>query len=299
MRKTLGFSVVLAAAYLTGTVGVAFGQGAGRSSVANTATQDAVQAIAPGTTTAPGQATGIGAGTGAPNYQVPGTAGSVLNQAGVTGTGATPGTAAMPGQATGIGAGTGAPNYQVPGTAGTILNQAGVTGTNTAASGTVNAGTAYAPAGTTYSGYPTTARTPGVMQGTYPANVTAATPGYAGRAMPGMTGYNSVNPMGTTMAPGYYYAGTAGTPYTTYTPANGTNSYYTSQPYVMQRRGLFGRRNRIAYPASPYGTTTYQTAPPAYTTYGTTTYYSTPGVYNYGNPTYTTPGTYQYGRYPY
>jgi hypothetical protein len=117
--------------------------------------------------------------------------------------------------------------------------------------------------------------------------------------MPGMTGYNSVNPMGTTMAPGYYYAGTAGTPYTTSTPAYGTNGYSTAQPYMVQRRGLFGRRNRIVYPASPYGATTYQTAPSAYTTYGTTTYSTTPGVYNYGNSNYTTPGTYRYGAYPY
>jgi len=299
MRKILGFGVVLAAAYLTGTVGTAFGQAGGAPAVPNSAARQAIETVAPGATGAPAQAPGTAVNPAAgTNVPAPGTAGSILNQAGVTGTTTTPGAAATPAPSTGIGAATGAPNYQVPGTAGTVLNQAGVTGTTTApaAPGTVNAGTAYAPNATT-SAYPSTTGAPGMMQGTYPASVTAATPGYVGRTMPGMAGYNNVNPMGTTMAPGYYYAGTAGTPYTTYnTPGYGNTGYYSTQPYAVQRRGLFGRRNRITYPASPYGYTTYQSAPSAYTTYGTTTYYTTPGVYSYGNSTYTTPGVYRYGR---
>jgi len=231
MRKILGFGVVLAAAYLTGTVGAAYGQQRGGATAPNTIANQAINTAVQGATGTPNQPGGIGANAAAPtNVRVPGTAGSVLNQTGATGTTTTPGTAATPGQATGIGAGTGAPNYQVPGTAGTALNQTGATGTPTTrtAPGTVNAGSAYAPRGATYSAFPTTAGTPGVMQGTYPTNVTAATPGYVGRTMPGMTGYNSVNPMGTTMVPGYYYAGTAGMPYATYNNTPGYGYPYDS-----------------------------------------------------------------------
>src|SRR5262249_54534465 len=76
--------------------------------------------------------------------------------------------------------------------------------------------------------------------GTYPRTYMGATPAYTNQIMPG---YTSVNPMATTMAPGSY-AGTAGTPYTTYyTPGYaspyGTTGYYTTQPYgnVVQQRG--------------------------------------------------------------
>ncbi len=87
--------------------------------------------------------------------------------------------------------------------------------------------------------------------------------------MPGMAGYNSVNPMGTTMAPGYYYAGTGGLPYAT-GATTGYSSTYVSPNYytegyvvppqrgvvVQPRRGFFGgafRRNRVVYSSSPYG----------------------------------------------
>jgi len=137
--------------------------------------------------------------------------------------------------------------------------------------------------------------------GTYPGTSTAATPGYTNRVMPGMAGYNAVNPMPTTMAPGYYYADTAGMPYATYNNQGAGNSPYgygptTAYPstyapgtyvggapgYVVQRRGLFGRRSRVAYPAGTYGYSGYGTSPSGYSTYGTTTYSTTPGTYTYG-----------------
>jgi hypothetical protein len=154
--------------------------------------------------------------------------------------------------------------------------------------------TAYPGSTTTYS---SNYYAPGVQQGGYPGTYTAATPGYTGRVMPGMAGYNSVNPMGTTMAPPYYYAGSAGMPYATYNTPGYSSMYvtpgsYTVQPQtytVQQRRGLFGglfrRRGRVAYPASPYGYT-YGSYPSGYTTYGTTTYYTTPGTYTYGGYSY-------------
>jgi hypothetical protein len=130
------------------------------------------------------------------------------------------------------------------------------------------------------------------QQGAYPSTATASNPGYTGRDMPGMAGYNNVNPMGTTMAPSYYYAGTAGMPYATYPNAgyaSGT-AYpgYTTTTYqnysVRPRRGLFGRRGRVVYPATPSGYTMYSNGysyPYGYSSYGTTTYYSTPGAYPY------------------
>jgi hypothetical protein len=246
MRNSLGIGVVLAAAYLTAAAGATYGQGRGTAAAPNNIEREAINTAVQGTTAAPDPTAGVGANTVAPgNPQVPGTAGNVLNQAGVTGT---------------------SPANTVP--------------------GTVNPGTTYAPGIANpvqgnYATNPPNYAAPGVQQG-YVGSATGATPGYAGRDMPGMAGYNSVNPMGTTMAPGYYYAGTAGMPYATYnTPGSVTPGYYGTQtsPYVVQRRGLFGRRNRVVYPASPYGTTTYGTSPSGYTTYGTTTYYTTPGTY--------------------
>jgi hypothetical protein len=312
MRKILGFGVVLAAAYLTGTVGAAYGQQRGGATAPNTIANQAINE-AVGTTATPGQPGGIGGNTAAPaNVQVPGTAGSVLNQAGVTGT--APGNPQVPGTAgnvlnqTGV-TGTAPGNYQAPGTAGSVLNQAGVTGTSPSnpAPGTMAPGTTYTPGATnamqgSYAANPATGAVPGVQPGTYPGTTTGAAPGYVSRVMPGMSGYNSVNPMATTMAPGYYYAGTAGMPSTTYnSPGYVTPGYYGTQtgPYVVQRRGLFGRRNRIVYPASPYGYTTYGANPSGYTTYGTTTYYTTPGAYTYGTTMYSTPVRYSYGAYPY
>jgi hypothetical protein len=167
--------------------------------------------------------------------------------------------------------------------------------------GTINPGAGY-QAGTTYPGaantttYSSNYYTAGPQQGVYPGTATGATPGYTSRGMPGMAGYNAVNPMATTLAPGYNYAGTAGMPYATGTttgnsPAYGAPGYYTMQPQtypVRQRRGLFGfwRRNRVAYPASPSGAMTYGTTPSGYATYGTTTYYSTPATYTYRTSPY-------------
>jgi hypothetical protein len=193
-----------------------------------------------------------------------------------------------------VGATTAAPtNYQGPAADGTMPNQPGNVSPAPGASGTY-APNAFAPRGT---------------QGGYPGPATAATPGYTGRNMPGMAGYNTVNPMGTTMSPPYYYAGSAGMPYATYntpgyTGAAGAPSMYgptTAYPsgyitpgtnvtqfqnYRFQRRGLFGRRNRVVYPASPYGSSSYGSYPSGYTTYGTTTYYSAPGTYSYGTNPY-------------
>ena len=90
------------------------------------------------------------------------------------------------------------------------------------------------------------------------------------------------------------YGGT-GMPYqygaTTAYPAGYVNPGYNAtqiQGYTVQRRGLFGRRNRVVYPASPYGasTYTYGAYPTGYTTYGTTTTYSMPGPYSYRTSPY-------------
>jgi hypothetical protein len=107
--------------------------------------------------------------------------------------------------------------------------------------------------------------------------------------MPNM-GYNAVNPMGTTMAPGTYYQGAgfgpSGVPATRYSSMYVTPSYYSTptQTYMTRpRRGLFGglfrRGNRQVYSTSPY----------------TYTYATTPGTYTYG----TAPGTYTYAPAPY
>src|SRR5262249_10984858 len=129
MRKILGFGVVLAAAYLTGTVGAAYGQQQGGATPPNTIANQAINTAVQGATGTPVQPGGVSANAAAPtNVQAPGTAGRVLNQTGVTGTGPT---TAYPGRGTaGAGANIAAPgNVQMPGTAGTVLNQAGVTGT--------------------------------------------------------------------------------------------------------------------------------------------------------------------------
>jgi hypothetical protein len=230
MRRILGFGVVLAAACLTGTLGAAYGQQRGGATGPNTIANQAINTAVQGATGTPNQPGGIGANAAAPtNVQVPGTAGSVLNRAGVTGAG--PATASPGTMTAGARAKTAAPgNVQVPGTTGTVLNRAGVTGTSPA--NTVP-GTTYTPGvGNPARGnYATNAMTnavPGFQQGTYPGTATGATPGYAGRVMPGLAGYNSVNPMGTTMVPSYYYAGTAGMPYATYNNTLGYGYPYYS-----------------------------------------------------------------------
>ena len=228
MRNIFGFGVVLAVAGLMATVSTAYGQaGAGRARGGRQHGLDRHQrresggerrrSRDPRGDNSPGAGPGCHGHTAGPHPERAhqhqsglGTAGNVVNPAGTT----TP---------TGT-------NYQVPGTAGNVLNQTGVMPTTpgTVAPGTVP-GTQYAP-GTVIPGtpgattYSSNYYAPGTQAGTNPASVTAATPGYAGQVMPGMAGYNSVNPMGTTMAPGYYYAGTAGMPYATST----TPGYYTA-----------------------------------------------------------------------
>jgi hypothetical protein len=262
MRSILGFGVVLAVAGLLATVETAYGQ-----------TGAAGQA---------GRGTGIG---GAPASAANNVEQQVTNAAGTNAT--------VPGQVvttppTAGGVTTMPPNtYQAPGTTGNVVNPAGgapvYPGTTTP--GTINP--AAAPTTTYSSNY----YAPGAQQGVYPGTGTAVTPGYTNSVMPGMAGYNSVNPMATTMAPGYYYAGTAGMPYAAGAPTRYSSMYVTPgystapQTYtVQQRRGLFGgmfrRRNRVAYPATTYGT-----APYGYTTYGTTTY-TAPGTYTYSTSPY-------------
>jgi hypothetical protein len=282
MRKILGFGVVLAVASLTGTAGVTYGQ-TGTGNVPST----------PGSLiTAPGNSVQAANDAAAANRA------GALNraaaaEAAVTGQPTTPAT--NPAGTTSMTPGN---TYQAPGTTGTVVNPAGAGGVQ-AYPGATTPGAA----GTTT--YSSNYYAPGAQAGAYPGPSTGATPGYTSRVMPGMAGYNAVNPMATTMAPSYYYAGTGGMPYATYnTPGYssmyGTPGYYNTQgrSYTFQpRRGLFGRRNRVVYPASPYGTTTY--SPYGYSPYANTTY-SPYGYSTYSTTTYSTvPGTYTYRTSPY
>jgi hypothetical protein len=107
------------------------------------------------------------------------------------------------------------------------------------------------PAQGNYAANAMTNAVPGLQQGAYyPGTAPSATPGYAGRVMPGMVGYDSVNPMGTTMAPGYYYAGTAGMPYATY---NNTPGY--GYPYYGGYGSGNGYPNYSNYAAPSVGGT--------------------------------------------
>jgi hypothetical protein len=292
MRINVGFGVALAVASL-----MAAGTASGQSGAAGGTGNGAAGGIGRTTTTSPHTL------LTAPN-NLEQQANQAANNA--VGTTAVPGQVAPP-PAAGNVATTPGSTYEAPGTTGTPFNPAGVPTTNTyqtnPAPGTVTPGR-YAPGAAypqgTYGAttYSSNYYAPGFQQGTYPAAAnTAASPGYTGRVMPGMAGYNSVNPMGTTMAPGYYYAGTAGMPYATgattgYSSMYVAPGYYSTQPQtytVQQRRGLFGglfrRRNRVVYSSGPYGTT-YGTAPSGYTT--TSGYYPA-----------TTPGTYYYTPSPY
>lgn len=361
MRKILGFGGVLTAACLTGTLGAAYAQSGGPATVGGRigTTTSSSLVTAPNNLEQKANEQAAANGTPAANTAVPGVntaapAGEATLPNANTGAGintAVPGSVTTPAGTAGLGANTAAPtNYQGPATRGTAPGQPGnvYPATGNRATGALNnmPNQAGAPAGT-YPNNPQGAAnggqtfTPGLAnpgewnyrsnssntyanraeQGIYPGPATGATPGYTSRVMPGMGGYNGVNPMGTTMAPGYYYAGTAGMPYATYN-SQGTNgggmpyqygattayprSYITPgyngtqiQGYTYQRRGLFGRRNRIVYPAnspgnaygsysaSPNGYSTYGAAPSGYNTaYGTTTYYSSPGSYSYGTYPY-------------
>jgi len=120
--------------------------------------------------------------------------------------------------------------YGQPGT-GAVPTYPGNTTT-----GIGNAVTGY-QAGTPYPGaanmttYSSNYSAPGYQAGTYPGPSTGATPGYTNRVMPGMAGYNDINPMATTMAPGYYYAGTGGMPYATYNTPGYSSMYGYGYPY--------------------------------------------------------------------
>jgi len=346
MRKILGFGAALAAACLAGTSGSAYGQaGEGNPATGGPAgvsgrihstspstlvtapnnlqekeTEDAARQAAGANAAAPGQRSALttmpGAATTPANAaQGPGTTAGRANAAGTGNPGGI-------GNRSGIGNPGGIGNPSGIGNAGGVADPGaanqGYAGNATSTTATPNTTSPFPP-GTpgewNYQANPANGYAPGVQRGYYPGTATAATPGYTGRVMPGMAGYNGVNPMGTTMAPSYYYAGTAGMPYATYNQTSAGNSPYgygatTAYPstyapgtyvggapgYVVQRRGLFGRRSRVVYPAGSY---TYRSYPSGYSTYGTTTYYSTPGTYNYGNTTYTTPGNYTNGAYPY
>jgi hypothetical protein len=274
MRKILGFGVVLVAAYLTGSLGAAYAQTGAAGQAGRQPT-----AVSPTRTTSPSSLV-----TAPNNLQQQANERAGVNRPAAT-TPAVPGqtTPAAPGQTTpavpapGTVTTTPANTYQAPGTTGTVVNPAGTV--------------------TTYPGTPTYYSSNYYQAGSYPGTYTGATPGYTNRNMPGMAGYNSVNPMATTMAPGYYYAGTGGMPYATYNtpgyaPTYSTTGYYPTQPYgytAQPRRGLFGgmfrRRNRVTYPATTYGYP-YGTTPSGYTTYSNTTYYTAPGTYVYGASPY-------------
>jgi hypothetical protein len=279
MRKSFGFGVVLTAACLGGTSDTAYGQAGGPATVGGRL----------GTTTSSSLVT-------APNNLEQ----KANEQAQANGT---PAAAGQPGNAN-----------MAPGMTGNMATQPNVPSTNPGA--TYTPGLAN-PGEWNYRSNAPNTNAARAAQGIYPGTATAATPGYTSREMPGMGGYNGVNPMGTTMAPSYYYAGTAGMPYATYnspgmygaggapSPYGATtaypNSYITPgynatqvQGYTYQRRGLFGRRNRVVYPANTYGATTYGTYPgttyraypSGYTTYSTTTYYPNSGSYTYGSYPY-------------
>ncbi len=262
MRTILGFCVVLAVANLTGAVEVAYAfqtPAAGRNPA--TAVENAVeQNLAPANTTTAPTTTSPASGTQAP---------------------ATPGTGtAVPSATTTVPA-TATQTPVVPGTVTTNPAAGAVTTQGNLVPSTGNAGITNTQ---TYSS--------NYVPGTQPA----MTPGTAGTmGQPGMT-YSSVNPMGTTMAPGTIYQGAGAgtywrTPTTTYSSMYVAPGYTTpTQPYyttptqmypVRQRRGLFGglfrRRNRQVYSTVPSGYT-----------YGTT-----PSTYTYA------PGTYTYAPAPY
>jgi hypothetical protein len=299
MRKILGFGVVLAVASLTGTVGVTYGQ----TGTGNVTTTPGSLITAPANSVQAANDAAAANRAGALNR-------AAAAEAAVTGQPTTP----APNPAGTMTTTTPGNTYQAPGTTGTVVNPAGAGGVQTypgnVAPGTINTGTGY-QTGATYPGAPNTTTyssnyyAPGVQAGTYPGPSTGATPGYTNRVMPGMAGYNAVNPMATTMAPGYYYAGTGGMPYATYNTPGYSSMYVTPGYYPTQvqnytvrpRRGLFGRRNRVVYPASPYGTT-YGSSPYGYNTYGSTTYspygYSTNSTTTYS----TVPGTYTYSPAP-
>jgi hypothetical protein len=174
--------------------------------------------------------------------------------------------------------GTASVAYGQPGT-GNIVTTPGslVTAPGNSEQAANQAGTPY-PRTATYSSnaYPV---------GIYPRTYMGATPAYTNQIM---QGYTAVNPMAIAMPRG----SSAGTPYTTYYTPGYASSYVTPgyyntqvQPYAAgPRRDLFGfgRPNRVANPASPYGSG-YGTSP-----YGYSPYYGNTTYSPYGYRTYST-----------
>jgi hypothetical protein len=254
MRKILGFGVVLAVASLTGTARVAYGQ-PGTGNIATT----------PGSlVTAPGNSEQAANDAAAANWA------SALNRAAAANAAGPAQTAPAPSVPGGTTTTTPANTYQAPGMTGTTVNPAGRGAVRTYPGNTTrgigNAVTGY-QAGTPYPGaanmttYSSNYSAPGYQAGTYPGPSTGATPGYTNRVMPGMAGYNDINPMATTMAPGYYYAGTGGMPYATYNTPGYSSMYGDGYPYNGYASGYgYGYPYNATAPAAPSVGVTYSSA---------------------------------------
>jgi hypothetical protein len=230
MGKTLGFGVVLAAAYLTGSLGAAYAQeGAGGQAAHGNAAPSAIGGGLNNVEQPAAQAAGLTSPT-TPSPAVPGQT-----------------TTTVPGQTIGgvpaLGTMTTTPasTYPTPGMTGTVANPVGTV--------------------TTYPGTATYSSND-YQAGTYPRTYMGATPVYTNQIVPGRT---SVTPMASTqMAPGSY-SGTAGTPYTTYyTPGYAwtvrtPDDYIKSSANVVQRRG-YGEPSFAAATAAPAVGVTYSPA---------------------------------------
>jgi hypothetical protein len=138
--------------------------------------------------------------------------------------------------------------YGQPGT-GAVRTYPGNTTTGIGNAVTGYQGVAPYPGAVNRTTYSSNDSAPGYQAGTYPGPSTGATPGYTSRVMPGMAGYNDINPMATTMAPGYYYAGTGGMPYATYNTPGYSSMYGSGYPYPGSASGYgYG----VPYDATAY-----------------------------------------------
>jgi hypothetical protein len=242
MRKTLGFGVVLAAAYLTGSLGAAYAQTgaggqAGRSNAARSGVGGALNNVE--------QQAAEGAGLTSPTTPSP----SVPGQTTPTVPGQTIGGVPAPGTMTTTPANT----HPTPGMTGTMANPVGTV--------------------TTYPGTATYSSN-SYQAGTYPRTYMGATPAYTNQIMPGaipaytnqiVPGRTSVTPMASPqMAPGSY-SGTTGTPYTPYDTIGYTWTVRTPDDYikpagnVVQRSG-YGDPNYATTDAAPAVGVTYSSA---------------------------------------
>jgi hypothetical protein len=230
MRKTLGFGVFLAAAYLTGSLGAAYAQtGAGGQARRGNAARSVVGGALNNVEQQAAQAAGL-ISPMTPSPAVPG-------QTTTTVPGQTIGRVPAPGTMTTTPANT----YQTPGMTGIMANPVGTV-------------TAY-PGTATYSSN-------SYQAGTYPRTYRGATPAYTNQIVPGCT---SVTPMATTqLAPGSY-SGTARTPSPTYyTPGYAwtvrtPDDYLKSSGNVVQRRG-YGEPYYATANAAPGVGVTYSPA---------------------------------------